>query len=204
MATKPPIINEGDKPNRNACLHQWSYDLRLGKEAYLSSQKYLQHLDSDRDSIVIEPGEFALLMTYESVNIPRDCVAFISLRFSYALKGLINISGFHVDPGYEGKLVFSVYNAGPNPVVMRYLDPVFMIVFASLDKPALSRGKEVSFKEITQLKADWISAVKGPAVSLTRLNSKVERLSQLVNVLIGLVGSLVATVVIALVLGVRP
>src|SRR5439155_10476374 len=134
MATKPPIINEGDKPNRNACLHQWSYDLRLGKEAYLSSQKYLQHLDSDRDSIVIEPGEFALLMTYESVNIPRDCVAFISLRFSYALKGLINISGFHVDPGYEGKLVFSVYNAGPNPVVMRYLDPVFMIVFASLDK----------------------------------------------------------------------
>lgn len=176
------------------CFHQWSYDLRLGDEAYLSSEKLLTKLTGRQDSIVIQPGEFALLMTHEKVNIPLDHVAFISLRFRYALKGLVNISGFHVDPGYSGKIVFSVYNAGPNPVVMRYLDKVFMIVFACLDEKVEPRPPS-EFSDIERLRADWISAVKGPSVSLTKLNKRVERLTQIVNVLISVMISVLAAAV---------
>ena len=177
-----------------SCYHQWSYDLRLGDEAYLSSEKLLTKLGGRQDSLVIQPGEFALLVTFERLNVPLDHVAFISLRFRYALKGLVNISGFHVDPGYSGKIVFSVFNAGPNPVVMRYKDKVFMVVFACLDEK-VDRRPESEFSDITRLKADWISAVKGPAVSLTKLNKRVERLTQIVNVLIGVMGSVLAAAI---------
>ena len=42
---------------------------------------------------------------------------------------LINVSGFHVDPNYKGKLIFSAFNAGPRDIILRKLDPVFMIFF---------------------------------------------------------------------------
>jgi len=45
-----------------------------------------------------------------------------------------NVSGFHVDPGWSGKLVFSVYNAGPAETVVAKGEPMFMIVYADLDR----------------------------------------------------------------------
>ena len=51
-------------------------------------------------------------MTKESIEVPLDALGLISIRSKYKLKGLINVSGFHVDPGFRGSLVFAVYNAG--------------------------------------------------------------------------------------------
>ena len=184
-------------------LQQWSYDLRLGGEVFLSSEKDLTAL-GEGGSISIQPGEFALLVTKEELKMPTRIAGFISLKFTYALKGLVNISGFHVDPGFEGKIVFSVYNAGPNPVVMRQGDPVFMIIFATLDGDAGERPKWATFRQTKRLKSDWISSVKGPAVSLTRLNTEVERLRNLVNLLVAFTVALLGTIIGALVLGVRP
>lgn len=49
--------------------------------------------------VSIEPGEFALMLTDELIHVPEDLVGFISVRFGYKRRGLVNISGFHVDPG---------------------------------------------------------------------------------------------------------
>jgi len=179
------------------CLGPWSYDLRLGKEAYISSEKTLRTL-AEGDSIVIRPGEFALLMTWEELSMPDSHAAFISLRFSIAIRGLVNISGFHVDPGFKGHLVFSVYNAGPNPVVMRSGDRVFMIIFADLDGIAQARQQGSAFQEINQLKSEWIASTKGPAVSLLGLNRTVERLSWKVNFLISLLSALIVALAASL------
>jgi dCTP deaminase len=45
---------------------------------------------------------------------------------------LINVSGFHVDPGYKGNLVFSVYNAGSSQISLSAGEPCFLIWFADL------------------------------------------------------------------------
>src|SRR2546425_2814977 len=147
------------------CLGSWSYDLRLGNEAYISSDKSLTTL-KDGESIVMEPGEFGLLMTWEKLSIPLSHAAFISLKFSHALKGLVNVSGFHIDPGFRGHIVFSVYNAGPRPVVLRCGDRVFMLVLADLDGQTDGRPSGAAFQDLTQLKSEWIASVMGPAVSL--------------------------------------
>jgi len=55
----------------------------------------------DKEDVIVPPGQFALLITEERVNIPDDKIAFISFKFSKKARGLINVSGFHVDPGYS-------------------------------------------------------------------------------------------------------
>jgi dCTP deaminase len=48
------------------------------------------------------------------------------MKFKIKQRGLVNVSGFHVDPGYSGKLLFSVYNAGPRSIVLTRGEPVFV------------------------------------------------------------------------------
>jgi len=192
------LIPQAEEDN----FKNWSYDLRLGEEAYLSSDEHLKHL-TNKDAIFIKPGEFALLLTKEEVRIPRNLVAFISLKSSHAFKGLVNISGFQVDPGYSGKLALSVYNAGPNTVVLRENDSLYMIIFARLSKLAEERKKEgPKYPGIYHLSADMIAAVKGPPVSLIKLNERVGRLEQLLYVLGGVVIAVVATIIAAFALGI--
>jgi dCTP deaminase len=124
------------------CIRESSLELSLGEEVFISSQKSLKRLSKNDDTIRIKPGDFALLMTDEWVEIPKDCMAFISIRSKYKLSGLINISGFHVDPGFYGKLKFSVYNAGTAEVILRYKDPTFIIFIANVNEGAeLKRGE---------------------------------------------------------------
>jgi len=73
------------------------------------------------EQFVIPPGQFAYLLTEEVVRIPSSAMGFISLKFGVKGPGLINVSGFHVDPGYWGRLVFSVYNAGPSEARLQAL-----------------------------------------------------------------------------------
>ena len=87
---------------------------------------------TESEEIYIEPGQFALLLTEETVKIPENKLAFISIKAGIKFKGLVNVSGFHVDPGFEGKLLFSVYNAGPSTIPLRRGEKCFPIWFAEL------------------------------------------------------------------------
>lgn len=187
-----------------SCQNAWSYDMRLGSEAYLSTKNKVTPLNSG-DSIFIKPGEFALLLTQEKLHIPRDLVAFISLRFSYAVRGLVNVSGFHVDPGFNGYIAFSVYNAGPNTVVLRSGDRVFMVVFTHLEGLVEEEPRKGSIigEDLTRLESSWVASVKGPPVSLLALSQRVDRLVNLVEAFIAIVGIVAASLIVYFVIGVR-
>jgi dCTP deaminase len=112
-----------------------AYELSLGAEVFLTDSKTgkVERLDQTNNRQVdINPGQFALLLTEEKVNIPKNKIAFISIKAGEKLKGLINVSGFHVDPGFNDHLLFSVYNAGPSTIVLNCGEPYFPIWFADL------------------------------------------------------------------------
>lgn len=94
------------------------------------------------------PGQFAFLLTEEVVHVPLDAIAFISIRATIKFRGLVNVSGFHVDPGYGGRLVFSVFNAGPAPVHLERGEACFLIWFASLDGETRRGKAEPGFSNI--------------------------------------------------------
>src|SRR5688572_6584079 len=99
-------------PFRDDLVKDCAYELRLGPEAYVTSDDGVKRLLDDGEQFKIPPGQFALLLTEESLKLPNNVLGLISLRSKYKLRGLISVSGFHVDPGFEGRLIFSVYNAG--------------------------------------------------------------------------------------------
>lgn len=118
-------------PNR---VVNCSYELKLGDEAFVTGDNLRTKLDvSVRDKIRIPPGQFAHLLTLERVRVPADAIGFISVRFRLKKCGLVNVSGFHVDPGYNNTLIFSVYNAGPREIAISKGDEAFLLWYCSLD-----------------------------------------------------------------------
>ena len=109
-------------------------ELRLGREVYVTdgASKTKRTL-AEGEQVRIPPGQFANLLTEEMVRIPPDALGLISARFKWKQRGLVNVSGFHVDPGYNGRILFSVFNAGPTPVVVGRGDRLFLLWLSSLD-----------------------------------------------------------------------
>ena len=87
----------------------------------------------DDDTLTILPGQVAVLLTEERVKIPDGVIGFISLKSTVKLPGLINVSGFHVDPGFEGHLTFTVFNAGTKAVTHHRGDKLFLLWLAEMD-----------------------------------------------------------------------
>lgn len=125
------LIIDGNEANIKHC----AYEMQLGDE-YVISGSYLKtkRVLSIGGQFVIPPGRFALVTTKETINIPGDLLGFLSIKATYKLSGLINVSGFHVDPGFKGKLKFSLYNAGNKDVVLTRDQKLFSIWFARLEK----------------------------------------------------------------------
>lgn len=116
-----------------------AYTLRMGRQYYLSAggaeaaTNKLQKLSAG-DSLAIPSGQFAVLLTEEIVTVPPGAMAFISIKNGFKSRGLVNVSGFHVDPGFSAPLKFAVFNAGPSTIVIRQGDDCFLIWFADLDR----------------------------------------------------------------------
>ncbi len=149
-----------------------SVDLRLGSEYFVSSSDRPDHLSDERPYLTIPRGEFALLMTWERLSIPENILALISTRTRLKMQGLINVSGFHVDPGFRGKLVYAVYNSGPRDILLTYKEPVFTIFFSTLASPARYNGE---YQEQLRIPPAFISNLGGNSLpaSLPELDRQV-------------------------------
>lgn len=187
---KLPILFDNFDIDR---LQTANYDLRLGKDYYVTTDKYPKDLEKSGDTVVIEPGEFGILTTYEYIYVPDDLFGLISLKYTYKKLGLINISGFHVDPGYCGIIIFSVYNSGPKSIVLRYKEPVFMIMYDKLNEPAIKGyPPDKGYKSIP---VDIIQGLKGPSVNIISLNERLQRLETQIRIIeLLIVGLLVAAI----------
>ncbi len=171
-----------------------SYDLSLGEEVYISGQDYPQKLSKSKPFVSLPRGQFALLMTKEYVTVPKDHLGFISIRFRKKAQGLINVSGFHVDPGFEGKILFSVFNAGPNDVVLEYGERMFMIFFYKL-RAEVDKAYEGESLRQKHLPTGLVTSVKGVSASLSDVDKRVRDLEVTNRIFIGLLAALAAGLV---------
>lgn len=159
-----------------------AYTLRMGRELYVSPNEETENPQSvtirplnEGEGFTIPPGQFGFLLSEEIVEVPDDALAFISIKAKIKWRGLINVSGFHVDPGFKGRLIFSVYNAGPVPVHLRQGQPMFLIWFAGLDRPTKkARQQPVQ----TSFPPDLIPGISGELQSLAGLNKKIKDLDK--------------------------
>lgn len=166
-------------PNRIDCS---AYQLTLGAECFVTPNfddphpHLKQRLQDPGTEVVIPPGQFAFLLTEEDIAMPAETMGFISLRSGVKLQGLINVSGFHVDPGYHGKLIYSVFNAGPANIHLERGQAMFLLWFADLDQASSLSYRKPNKPQIRDISSKLISDVDRPLHSLQSLSVKVERL----------------------------
>jgi dCTP deaminase len=162
-----------------------AYTMRMGNCYYRTAEQETGHEQkktflSNGESFLIPAGQFAYLLSKERVEIPYNTIAFISMRTGIKFQGLINVSGFHVDPGYKGKLIYAVYNASPSPVQICEGDPIFKIWFCELDRtsahPYVFKGE--GFDDIGN---DLIKGMSKEILSLQSLADKLRSQQNEIN-----------------------
>lgn len=162
-----------------------AWKLTVGDKVYVTPNA--QAAKSGRHTIeTLEPGaafsippqQFAFLQTHQTVKVPNNAMGFISIRSTIKLHGLVNVSGFHVDPGYEGRLVFTVFNAGPRPIHLEEGQEIFLMWFADID-----RASEYTKKIPSDLAVNGkiIAPVSGGLQNLADIELRVENLENSVN-----------------------
>lgn len=156
--------------------------LHMGHEVYvtpsvdsLTPGSHTKALLGDNEPFAIPAGQFAFLLTEESVTVPRNAMAFISMKARIKFRGLINVSGFHVDPGYTGRLIFSVFNAGPSSVHLQQGMPLFLIWYTDLNDPSDQYKKDPGAKLISP---DLINNISGELNSFQSLRNKIDKESK--------------------------
>ena len=105
-------------------------------------------------------------------------MAFISMKAKLKFRGLINVSGFHVDPGFSGRLIFSVFNAGPKPLHVKRGDELFLIWFADLDRVTKKKKSNVPLDNIS---SELINGISGEIQSAHSLSEKLESIDKSLN-----------------------
>lgn len=185
-----------------------AYTLCVGPEAYITpdhkTPNPLRHtavsLKGDgEDRITIPPGQFGFLLTEEEIKVPDTAMAFISMKSEFKLHGLINASGFHVDPGYKGKLIFSVFNAGPRSIHLKRHTPVFLIWYASLDQQTKKKKTKPGHATIP---LRLINGISGEIQSAHGLSEKIKDLDKVVSshsIKLNMILSLLSMLVVALI-----
>lgn len=151
--------------------------MHVGDEVYVSPDRevaspsrHSKQKLSEGEAFAIPPGQFGFLTTKEVVSVPDNAVAFISIKARMKFGGLVNISGFHVDPGYEGELIFSVLNAGPKPLHLAQGQELFLIWYADLDRK--TEFKKNAGDGLKGIDSKLVNGISGEILSLHSLSEK--------------------------------
>ncbi len=123
------------------------FDLRLGEVYKLDGGTAflgVEHRETPKIKLVIaydknksktltvKPGDFYLITTIESVNLPHNITANFKPRTTTFRSGL-NIRTGNTAPGYCGRLTFALKNEGPLPVTLELGCRIIHAQFAWVD-----------------------------------------------------------------------
>ena len=190
-----PSVDDNDRSKwLKRFLHAPSIEEAGAKPLYssTSSERSRWEERSRGDSLTIPPNRFAFLITEERVSIPKNAIGFISLKAGKKFEGLINVSGFHVDPGYNGRLVYSVYNAGPSTIHVQRHESLFLLWLANLDVSETNYYYTGMAKN--QIDSKVITSVNHGVHSLFSISEELKNLKRTVE-LHGFVGSALVGIV---------
>lgn len=132
------------------CLQPASIDLRLDRVFRVFRLSHRAHVDvrepvddltelvriEDDTPFFLQPGEFVLGSTLETITLPNDIVARLDGRGSLGRLGLlVHATAGFVDPGWTGKLTLELSNGGKMPIAIYYSMKIAQISFLRLSTP---------------------------------------------------------------------
>ena len=152
-ALKEKRIVIAPSPDLTTQLGSCSIDLRLGDTFRVFDHSKHGHIDpSKKDfsneitkeikikkggSFIMQPGEFVLAVTLETVKIPSDLMGRLEGRSSLGRLGLVVHSTASIfDPGWDGKPVLELGNLGRMAIKLTVEMRICAMTFEELSSPA--------------------------------------------------------------------
>lgn len=115
-------VTNGMSYGLSAC----GYDVRLD----------LSHLPLEYSRAwLLQSGKFVLAATIEHMTIPKNLVAMVHDKSTWARRGLA-VQNTIAEPGWRGWLTLELTNHGPDALILRHGDPIAQIVFHTMDQEA--------------------------------------------------------------------
>lgn len=121
-----------------SALESCSYDVRVGSWGVVGGSGQERDLTGEA-GLELPPGGYAGLVSWERFRLPLDVFARLGAKRSYSYDGIILLTGALVDPGYEGHLLFGVYNASQKKYVLRRGAKICTVVFERLPREVTKR-----------------------------------------------------------------
>ena len=182
------------EPYDEKAVAHGAYELGLGPEAFLTSDdENKKTVLNEGEQLVIPPGQFCLLLTEEKIFIPNNAIGLISIKAGVKFRGLVNVSGFHVDSGFQGKLKFSVYNAGSQNIVLQRKQRVFLLWLCDLDRATSDTYKGTRINQ-SEISTEDVMRMQGEIASPGQLKKEINDVQtnvRLLNWMLGILGSIV-------------
>lgn len=122
------------EPFADASVQPASYDLRVGRQAAISSDKQVVDLTTS-GFVQIKPGDFVIVSTQEKLELDASHVGRFGLTSTYARKRLIASVGAQVDPGFRGRLFVGLTNLSTKPITLPHADVFLTVEFHGLERP---------------------------------------------------------------------
>jgi dUTP pyrophosphatase len=114
-----------------------------GKRSMFETELVLAHKpgSDEQEKLTVNPGDYYLVKTIESVKTPLDVLSDFRPRSTLFRSGLMLITTVG-SPGYEGELIFGLYNAGPFSVTLQMGARICTAVFHKTEQEGVAyRGQ---------------------------------------------------------------
>lgn len=144
QSENPEVLNQ---------IHASSMDMRLGAHFKIYKHSKYPVLDpknmdsfegvsqlielKNGEPFIVQPGEFVLGVTEETIGLPDDIVARVEGRSSLGRLGIVvhSTAGF-VDAGFEGTITLEISNLNRMPVALYPGMRVCQLAFETMTSPA--------------------------------------------------------------------
>lgn len=92
---------------------------------------------ADEHSIYMQPGDFWLGSTVETVRMPTDLAAMVNGKSTWGRLGLaVHITAGFIDPGFKGTVTLELKNVSAKTIRLSPWAPICQLVFMPLSSPA--------------------------------------------------------------------
>lgn len=91
-------------------------------------------------------GQMVAVLSLEKITLPLNMSGRFGIRSAFARKGIIAFGGLQLDPGFRGRLLMNLLNVGPEPVPIKYKEPIFSVEFARLEE-SVEKGYDGEYQD---------------------------------------------------------
>lgn len=179
------------EPFDSGNVRRSSYDLTIGDEYYCGDNGEKKtaletYKLGVRHTFSIPAHGVCFILCNETIALPDDISARVSLRMSLIYHGLILTAQPPFDPGYAGKVIVMLHNLSSRPIPVSSGDRLATIEFMKVEGAATGKSPHRSVSNLAgQLKAPLTS-------SLVKIDLQARKANRKVNLFLGQLLSIVA------------